>query len=295
MKTIMKIGMLALLGTISLNNAFAQEHVGNGGGEDGVFKSIRNEISVWMKRSYQLNELDQKLELSDQSTINLYQRYSQAVKSVGERIVFNHHPILFNGGVKICKNNSKTKMITCNIDEWNAARGDTRYMIVFHEYLGIAGIETNVQLNYSSYPISPNILAFVHSQESFALRMEKNTQKQCSYVFNSLNHILDTENKTTVVLKDHSWINHYEQRPSTEYVISYDNTCTIEKRCYIGVSVMRVSDQSVVYRDQKFLDTPPMLGDGFVHSLDQLNLLMELEHGPEVLEMVKKIPNCSEL
>ncbi len=178
-----------LLSPIGIH-ANAQVGGSNGGGEDGVFKSIRYEVDLWMQKNIAVNQLEKKLELKSISGSNLYASFAQAVRDVGERVVFTKAEINFGKNSRICKNEDKT--ITCNVDAWNATRGDTRYMIVLHEYLGVAGIETNVESDYSRYPISSKILGYVKTKEAFELGMSKVAKKtiNVSVVLKKYNSVL---------------------------------------------------------------------------------------------------------
>lgn len=163
---VMEIIALSLMIGMS---AQAQE-VRNGGGEDGVFKSIRDEIKVWMAKSSHNGTLTEKLGSSNAEEVR--QKFISAIALVGERVIFNNSAISIDGNIRICQNVPSAGTITCNIDAWNRTQGNTRYMIVLHEYLGVAGIESNT-LQYSNYPISPKILGYVRSKQSFELGMDK--------------------------------------------------------------------------------------------------------------------------
>jgi hypothetical protein len=168
MKTAKWLVMMSVFASLS---AFAQagNGAGNGGGEDGNFKNIRDDIQSWMEKNVQTGELSAKLKLSfDQG--DFYAKFVAVTAAVGEKITFNHEPILFSNNVRVCKNDPVAHQIQCNIDEWSAVRGDSRYMIVLHEYLGIAGIESN-QGDSSTYPVSKNILPFVYATQKWELGM----------------------------------------------------------------------------------------------------------------------------
>ena len=184
-----RIAELLALAFMLPSAALAQASGSHGGGEDGVFKNIRNETSTWLQKNAEIKGLDRKLELNSMNGWELLAKYQQAVSDVGEKLVFNHDKIVFGDNVRICKNENKT--ITCNIDEWNSSHGDTRFMIVFHEYLGVAGIETNVEVDYSKYPISSKLLRFVKTKESFELGMEEVQSHAitCSLTTNNQNNV----------------------------------------------------------------------------------------------------------
>ena len=117
---------------------FAQGTETHGGGEDGVFKSIRNEIGAWVEKNQQLHQLREKLGLEGITEKDFEHAYHQAVSAVGEKIIFNHEEISFTDekgikNIRVCKNHQE--VITCNIEEWHKALEASRYLIVFHEYL----------------------------------------------------------------------------------------------------------------------------------------------------------------
>ena len=162
-------------------NGFAQNTIleGNGhetsggGGEDILFKSVRDEIGGWLQKNLHLGTLENKLSLTSIKGEDLVNSYEAWVKSVGNKIVFNHDEIRFGQNVRICKNNRASMTITCNIDEWAKTNGKVRYAIVFHEYLGLAELESNVETDYSRYPISGKLIPYVKTSEAFELGMEQ--------------------------------------------------------------------------------------------------------------------------
>jgi hypothetical protein len=167
---------LCLFAQILSFAALAQSTGSNGGGDDVVFKQHRNELAGWVAKNQEVGRLSSKLKLQTLTGAELQARFADAAAKVGERIVFNHERIVFvdrqgRENVRVCKNEIDT--ITCNIEEWRGLKdGRLRYAIVFHEYLGIAGIETNQETPYSQYPISSQILRFVRSVEAFELGMD---------------------------------------------------------------------------------------------------------------------------
>lgn len=157
--------------------AQAQSTGSNGGGQDVAFKRIRNEISNWIVKNAEIGKLESKLRLKGISGVELKDRLLAAVEGVGDKILFNHEKIVFRDeeagkeNVRVCKN--EYAEITCNIGEWEGIRdGRLKYAIVFHEFLGVAGLETNQGTPYSRYPISPEIMRFVRSVQAFELGMD---------------------------------------------------------------------------------------------------------------------------
>jgi hypothetical protein len=173
----MKWLAVASLCLMFTNFAYAQEggHTGNGGGGDVEFKAIRASVSEWIHKNQTQNLLENKLKLSSGSGAGFVSTFDQAVKDVGEKVVFNHDDLSFTdvAGLyhsRVCKNENNS--ITCNIDEWNDLNGGVRYVLVLHEYLGIANLEANVDEDYSQYPISYKLLSYVKYKESYELGMD---------------------------------------------------------------------------------------------------------------------------
>lgn len=173
MNTKFKIGTMALLGALSVNPVLAQEHVGNGGGEDVEFHKITSEIQIWMKKNQEQGKLDAKLQLSAVGGTKLYLDFNEAVNST--TLKFQDQAVMVNGQSRVCGNDINPNRIICNRTLWNhQTAGNLKYAIVLHEYLGVAGYERNI-IEYSQYPISKNILDFVYEKTVFELGMEKKT------------------------------------------------------------------------------------------------------------------------
>ncbi len=164
--------------------AFAQEHVGNGGGEDVEFHKITSEIQSWMKANLDLGKLDEKLQLNGVSGLKLNADLSEAVNST--TLKFQDEPVMVAGQSRVCGNDRNPNRIVCNRKLWNhQIAGNTKYAIVLHEYLGVAGYERNV-MEYSQYPISKNILDYVYEKKVFELGMEKTTSLYRDVIFRNL-------------------------------------------------------------------------------------------------------------
>jgi hypothetical protein len=156
------------------------EKVGNGGGGEVEFASIRSELAAWVKARYDDGTLDKKLGLSESGTkvtsADLFLGFGLAVNHVGSNVIFQDDPIRISGSStapagRICGNSSNPARIVCNNALWNASSPQIKYAIVFHEYLGVAGIETN-QGEYSLYPISKNIVQYVRRTDHYELRAD---------------------------------------------------------------------------------------------------------------------------
>ncbi|MGK5087961.1 hypothetical protein WDW86_10415 [Bdellovibrionota bacterium FG-2] len=73
---------------------------------------------------------------------------------------------------RTCVNFSDEKLIRCNNDRWNKTEGQKTYGVVFHEYLGILGYESN-NGDYSQYPVSSAIMPVIYSTQKFELGMDR--------------------------------------------------------------------------------------------------------------------------
>lgn len=88
-----KMKKLMMLAAMLPGLAFAQASGSHGGGEDGVFKGIRDEIGAWIKKNVATNALEGKLELSSMSGTALQASFAQAVSDVAEKVVFTNDEI----------------------------------------------------------------------------------------------------------------------------------------------------------------------------------------------------------
>jgi hypothetical protein len=159
----MKI-LIFLLSLLQVSNAFAQGggHAGNGGGNEILFHNLSEKISEWLTKNLANSELEKKLHLNGMSVTgeSLVKAYQSAVADTPD--------VKFIPASKLAEECSKQDLgaciIRCNSDLFDEAKGKIQFAIVFHEYLGVAGIESNGTSDlssYSRYPISQYILNFV--------------------------------------------------------------------------------------------------------------------------------------
>jgi hypothetical protein len=176
-KTKSKIAEYLAISLLTSSTAFAQGDVG-GGGEVAHFKALSITVEKWVDESYLDGTLAHKLDLKTIRAKDFYQGYKKALQDVGNKIIFNHDPIIINGSPRICKNDRSLKTITCNIDEWNGPEEKptseiTRFILSFHEPLGVASIETNDEADYSQFPYSPNLFKYLRAGQTAELSRER--------------------------------------------------------------------------------------------------------------------------
>lgn len=179
---------ITLLMALAPAICYAQQGTGNGGGGEQLFHSITTETKGWLKRNLELGELDAKLHLRESNIQGdaLVKAYEDAVAKTA-RIKFipqsqltkecvggDQAACILEKTARICWNNSDPAYIECNEDRFLAAEGDLQFGIAFHEYLGVAKIETNIETfdevngknSYSRYPISQYLIGFARPKAS---------------------------------------------------------------------------------------------------------------------------------
>jgi len=160
------------------SQSYAQQGSGNGGGGEIIFHNLSAKVSSWLLKKQDQGSLEQKLHLNGTSVTgaHLVSAYQNAVISTPDVKFIPEAGLatecasgdvdacmLAQNNSRICMNHQNPNFIRCNEDEFMKSQGNIRYAIVFHEYLGVAGIETNgvsEGASYSQYPISKYIIDF---------------------------------------------------------------------------------------------------------------------------------------
>jgi hypothetical protein len=165
----LSIGAGILLFSLS---AIAADKGGNGGDicEDR-FKSVRDDIASWIEKGGSAN-------LVFPSEVTLAQYNEQMLKYISDPTHIPRHPfkasiqcvsdkVLVNGAEKTCRNDKDPQTgaasIVCNIDRFNQTGDSDQYVLVHHEYAGLAGIEVNDGQD-SQYPISNQISGYLENE-----------------------------------------------------------------------------------------------------------------------------------
>jgi hypothetical protein len=141
--------------------ALANKEAGNGGDlcEDRI-RTVATDIASWISRggSVGLN-LPASMPLARYDSLMLDAIRRGQVECIEQTI-------RVDGTEKTCRNFTDSTggtRIVCNADRFAKAPADDQYLLVHHEYAGIAGIETNVG-PASQYPISNQITGYLEDQ-----------------------------------------------------------------------------------------------------------------------------------
>jgi hypothetical protein len=134
-----------------------------GGGDpcESRFKIVRDDINLWIHQGG-AGTLDLPLGLSaDQYAHAMLDKLGSAsVKCVGPGD--SGYPVTIQGTPKVCRFDIGPKggQITCDYEKFLSANNTEKYVLVHHEYAGLAGIEVADQAD-SQYGISNQIAQFI--------------------------------------------------------------------------------------------------------------------------------------
>ncbi len=147
--------------------------IGNGGnGNEAVFSGIARELLDWVNKNEALGSLDEKLNLNkngvEASTFT--GEFGDAVSNVN--IQFTDEAVTIDNVPRTCVNFQLQALIRCQNGQWDQTDVRVRYAVVFHEYLGYLGYESN-DGDYSRYPISSQILSFLFSTQKYEIGMQR--------------------------------------------------------------------------------------------------------------------------
>ncbi|MCM2322652.1 MAG: hypothetical protein NDJ90_05275 [Oligoflexia bacterium] len=162
----MKLSTLGLLGALSLlalPSAFARG-VGAGGGGDTCedrIKVIRDDLQSWIQKSG-------PADLTLPTGVSVEQYSGSMLSAIGAtklRCVGPNDegfPVLVNGTPKICRfdQGDETGLITCDLAKFNSLGEADQYVLVHHEYAGMAGIEPPNGAD-SNYDVSNQISQYL--------------------------------------------------------------------------------------------------------------------------------------
>jgi hypothetical protein len=157
--------MLAVAGMMFLSgasqHAYGQaEKTGNGGeGYEAEFSGFKSEIMVWVN----------KTELKDLSLDAI--NGEALIKTLNSQIVhvsFVDQDLMVGTKKRTCKNYPEQSLIECQKSAWSNETTQTKYTLVFHELLGLAGAETNIG-EESDYKISGQIRDFIQAKTMYTL------------------------------------------------------------------------------------------------------------------------------
>lgn len=150
--------------------AFAGKEVGNGGDTcENRIQGIRDDIQSWIKQGGHKG-----LELPDGISNAKYKEsmtsaISQAVVSCTDKV------INVRGVEKMCVNTKRAgrkPSILCNRKSFNKTGAAEQYVLVHHEYAGLAGLEEN-KTEESDYTISNQLTSYLTVQKVAKLAVQK--------------------------------------------------------------------------------------------------------------------------
>jgi hypothetical protein len=167
----MKCFILMML-TLSTTPVFAVGGVDTNGGDmcEDRFKIVRDDLNTWI-----LNGGSQGLKLPSEVTLDRY-NLTMLNKISRAKISCTEDVIQIGSAEKTCKNFSDTDgspHIVCNTRRFLDTSESDQYVLVHHEYAGLAGFEVN-EGEGSTYSISNQIAEYLENQTVKKLRVKPN-------------------------------------------------------------------------------------------------------------------------
>lgn len=143
------------------------DHDNGGDTCENQFKNIRDNLAAWISKGGAKN-----LRFPNGITYEQYLR-AMLVKMSTAKINCTDKKILVGGAEKTCKNFSAadgTPSIQCNQPRFMATSTSEQYILVHHEYAGLAGFEVNRGAD-SNYVISNQIIRYLTGMRIELVRM----------------------------------------------------------------------------------------------------------------------------
>lgn len=158
-----KVGFVVLLSWSAVSSARAAGGavIGNGGDicEDR-FKTVRDDISAWIIEGGSAGlSLPQSVSVAQYNTAMLSQIANAGISCTDDRI-------MIGSAEKTCKNfvdPSGKSQVVCNAGRFMGTSESDQYVLVHHEYAGLAGFEVNNGED-SQYPISNQLTEYLQNQ-----------------------------------------------------------------------------------------------------------------------------------
>lgn len=156
----MAVAVMMAGGLSQLASAQPAEKIGNGGkGYEAEFAGFKSEVLNWTKKT-ELKDLNLNGIAADQLVATLN---SQKVV-----VSFVDQDLYVGSKRRTCKNYPSESLIECQKSAWTTENTKTKYFLVFHELLGLAGVETNIG-EESDYQISGQIRDFIEAKTMYSL------------------------------------------------------------------------------------------------------------------------------
>ncbi len=168
-------------------NQAARADVESNASHSILFENLTRQISNWLAKHLNEANLDARLNLSAAKIAErtMVEKFNEAVaKTAVEFIPENKLSEECKKGdliacelarsTRTCINSIlKKARIVCNGDLYTKRVGDEQFVITFHEYLGIAGIETDklddLRVHFSQYPISRHLMKYAVPSSRLAI------------------------------------------------------------------------------------------------------------------------------
>jgi hypothetical protein len=144
----MKRSIFAAFALLSLT-LFSSLSLASGGRSDGGgdlcedrIKIIRDDLKAWIQ-----HDGPERLELPNGISTALYsERMLAEMGAAKVRCLGPHdegYPILVNGAPKVCRfdRSNVGSMINCDLDKFNSLNESDQYVLIHHEFAGLAGVE----------------------------------------------------------------------------------------------------------------------------------------------------------
>lgn len=173
-----KIIFLSFIMSMSLAHAkIGSEGVGGGDLCEDRIKIVRDDIKVWIKAGGPVGlTLPAGMSVDDYSSSMLLQIEKAKVRcvSAGDE----GFPVSVVGMAKVCRFdiNADQSMITCDYNKFQAMKGGDQYLLVHHEYAGLAQVEIPNESD-SDYSVSNQLSAYLVNERVRKLSIKPNALK----------------------------------------------------------------------------------------------------------------------
>lgn len=172
-----------------LNKQALGHDQGNGGDAcEARFLEVRDDLASWMK-------LGGPKELILPGATSSEEYIQRMEEKLGAKVSCVTESLYVDGAEKTCLNfldDKRDPQIACNTQRFMNSNSDDQYMLVHHEYAGLAGLETNHGAE-SDYKISSQISAFLSDQLVKKLALKPGAGRHAEQIF------LNGDGSTTLV------------------------------------------------------------------------------------------------
>ncbi|MDD4976287.1 MAG: hypothetical protein PHY93_18155 [Bacteriovorax sp.] len=159
-----KFTMISLLFIMSFAHAQIRGSEGVGGGDlcEDRIKIVRDDLSEWIKKGGPSGlKLPANMTTASYSRAMLNQIKQAKIKcvSVGDQ----GYPVRIKGTAKVCRFDANESQITCDYNKFQSISESDQYILVHHEFAGLANIEIPNGAD-SNYSISNQITGYLVNQ-----------------------------------------------------------------------------------------------------------------------------------